>query len=133
MGAVVEEVTVEVDKAMETAAVDMVVGDTAAVEVAAAVAMVMTVTTAAVETLGVSLHFGCCWCLRFLEIVLLGIPVFCTGNFGGGGGGGGGSGNYNDFGNYNSQQSSFGPMKGNFGGGRNSGPYGGEFCTELRV
>ncbi|KAE8626900.1 hypothetical protein XENTR_v10006796 [Xenopus tropicalis] len=46
------------------------------------------------------------------------------GNFGGSGGGGGG---YNDFGNYNNQSSSsFGPMKGgNYGGGRNSGPYGG--------
>ncbi|KAE8626887.1 hypothetical protein XENTR_v10006796 [Xenopus tropicalis] len=45
------------------------------------------------------------------------------GNFGGSGGGGGG---YNDFGNYNNQSSSsFGPMKGgNYGGGRNSGPYG---------
>ncbi len=55
------------------------------------------------------------------------------GNFGGGGGGGGsssgGGGNYSDFGNYNSQQSNYGPMKGNFGGGggRNSSPYGGEF------
>lgn len=54
-----------------------------------------------------------------------------AGNFGGGGGGGGGSGNYSDFGNYNNQQSNYGPMKGNFGsggggGGRNSGPYGGE-------
>ncbi|KAE8626896.1 hypothetical protein XENTR_v10006796 [Xenopus tropicalis] len=48
------------------------------------------------------------------------------GNFGGSGGGGGG---YNDFGNYNNQSSSsFGPMKGgNYGGGRNSGPYGGEY------
>ncbi|RXN10046.1 heterogeneous nuclear ribonucleo A1-like protein [Labeo rohita] len=49
------------------------------------------------------------------------------GNFGGGGGSGGG--NYSDFGNYNNQQSNYGPMKGNFGGGggggRNSGPYGG--------
>ncbi|KAE8626894.1 hypothetical protein XENTR_v10006796 [Xenopus tropicalis] len=47
------------------------------------------------------------------------------GNFGGSGGGGGG---YNDFGNYNNQSSSsFGPMKGgNYGGGRNSGPYGGK-------
>uniref|UniRef100_UPI003D814ABD heterogeneous nuclear ribonucleoprotein A1b n=1 Tax=Danio rerio TaxID=7955 RepID=UPI003D814ABD len=55
---------------------------------------------------------------------------FGGGNFGGGGGGGnsGGGGNYNDFGNYNSQQSNYGPMKGNFGGGgRNSGPYGGGY------
>ncbi|XP_051735349.1 heterogeneous nuclear ribonucleoprotein A1b [Ctenopharyngodon idella] len=56
---------------------------------------------------------------------------FGGGNFGGGGGGGGGSGNYNDFGNYNNQQSNYGPMKGNFGsgggGGRNSGPYGGGY------
>ncbi|KAK2885348.1 hypothetical protein Q8A67_016185 [Cirrhinus molitorella] len=56
---------------------------------------------------------------------------FGGGNFGGGGGGGGG-GNYNDFGNYNNQQSNYGPMKGNFGGGggsggRNSGPYGGGY------
>ncbi|XP_042569489.1 heterogeneous nuclear ribonucleoprotein A1b isoform X1 [Cyprinus carpio] len=54
-----------------------------------------------------------------------------NGNFGGGnfGGGGGGGGNYSDFGNYNSQQSNYGPMKGNFGGGggRNSGPYGGGY------
>ncbi|XP_048034919.1 heterogeneous nuclear ribonucleoprotein A1b isoform X2 [Megalobrama amblycephala] len=56
---------------------------------------------------------------------------FGGGNFGGGGGGGGGSGNYSDFGNYNNQQSNYGPMKGNFGsgggGGRNSGPYGGGY------
>ncbi|XP_036446527.1 heterogeneous nuclear ribonucleoprotein A1b [Colossoma macropomum] len=52
-----------------------------------------------------------------------------NGNFGGGSFGGGGSSgsNYNDFGNYNSQQSNYGPMKGNFGGGRNSGPYGGGY------
>uniref|UniRef100_A0A667ZTM9 Heterogeneous nuclear ribonucleoprotein A3 n=1 Tax=Myripristis murdjan TaxID=586833 RepID=A0A667ZTM9_9TELE len=48
------------------------------------------------------------------------------GNFGGGGGGGGG--NYNDFGNYGGQQSSYGPIKGNNFGGRNSGgPYGGGY------
>ncbi|XP_024245571.1 heterogeneous nuclear ribonucleoprotein A3 [Oncorhynchus tshawytscha] len=47
------------------------------------------------------------------------------GNFGGGGGGGG---NYNDFGNYRGQQSSYGPMKGNNFGGRNStSPYGGGY------
>ncbi|XP_046902351.1 heterogeneous nuclear ribonucleoprotein A3 isoform X2 [Hypomesus transpacificus] len=47
------------------------------------------------------------------------------GNFGGGGGGGG---HYNDFGNYGGQQSSYGPMKGNNFGGRNSGgPYGGGY------
>ncbi|XP_014021098.1 heterogeneous nuclear ribonucleoprotein A3 [Salmo salar] len=47
------------------------------------------------------------------------------GNFGGGGGGGG---NYNDFGNYRGQQSSYGPMKGNNFGGRNSAsPYGGGY------
>lgn len=39
----------------------------------------------------------------------------------------GGGGNYNDFGNYGGQQSNYGPMKGNNFGGRNSGPYGGEF------
>ncbi|XP_016354287.1 heterogeneous nuclear ribonucleoprotein A1-like [Sinocyclocheilus anshuiensis] len=52
---------------------------------------------------------------------------FGGGNFGGGSGGGGG-GNY-DFGSYNNQQSSYGPMKGNFGGGggRNSGPYSGGY------
>ncbi|XP_050951928.1 heterogeneous nuclear ribonucleoprotein A1b [Labeo rohita] len=57
-----------------------------------------------------------------------------NGNFGGGnfgGGGGSGGGNYSDFGNYNNQQSNYGPMKGNFGGGggggRNSGPYGGGY------
>uniref|UniRef100_A0A4W5QKS7 Heterogeneous nuclear ribonucleoprotein A3 n=1 Tax=Hucho hucho TaxID=62062 RepID=A0A4W5QKS7_9TELE len=45
------------------------------------------------------------------------------GNFGGGGGG-----NYNDFGNYRGQQSSYGPMKGNNFGGRNSAsPYGGGY------
>ncbi|KAI7809048.1 putative heterogeneous nuclear ribonucleoprotein A3-like protein 2-like, partial [Triplophysa rosa] len=44
------------------------------------------------------------------------------GNFGEGGGG-----NYNDFGNYGGQQSNYGPMKGNNFGGRNSGPYGGNF------
>lgn len=55
MGAVVEEVMVVVDKAMETAVADMVAEDTVA-EVVAAAAMVMTATTAAVETL-VSLHF----------------------------------------------------------------------------
>lgn len=56
----------------------------------------------------------------------------CAGNFGGGGGGS----NYSDFGNYNNQQSNYGPMKGSFGssssgggggGGRSSGPYGGKF------
>ncbi|KAM4610705.1 heterogeneous nuclear ribonucleoprotein A1b isoform 2-T2 [Polymixia lowei] len=56
-----------------------------------------------------------------------------SGNFGSGGGGGGGGSNYNDFGNYNNQASSYGPMKGNNfgggggGGGRNSGPYGGGY------
>lgn len=65
------------------------------------------------------------------------------GGFGGGGGGGyndydggrgnfgsgGGGGNYNDFGNYGSQQSNYGPMKGSNFGGRNSGggPYGGGY------
>ncbi|XP_034550172.1 heterogeneous nuclear ribonucleoprotein A3 isoform X2 [Notolabrus celidotus] len=50
----------------------------------------------------------------------------CDGGYGGNGGGYGGGGNYNDFGNYGGQQSSFGPMKGNNYGGRNSGgPYGG--------
>eukprot|EP00079_Xenopus_tropicalis_P036387 XP_017950158.1 PREDICTED: heterogeneous nuclear ribonucleoproteins A2/B1 isoform X2 [Xenopus tropicalis] len=47
-------------------------------------------------------------------------------NYGGGNYGGGGS--YNDFGNYNQQSSSYGPMKsgGNFGGNRSmGGPYGG--------
>uniref|UniRef100_A0A8C7RIQ4 Heterogeneous nuclear ribonucleoprotein A3 n=1 Tax=Oncorhynchus mykiss TaxID=8022 RepID=A0A8C7RIQ4_ONCMY len=46
------------------------------------------------------------------------------GNFGGGRGG-----NYNDFGNYGGPQSSYGPMKGNNFGGRNSGggPYGGGY------
>ncbi|XP_037646697.1 heterogeneous nuclear ribonucleoprotein A3 isoform X2 [Sebastes umbrosus] len=43
----------------------------------------------------------------------------------------GGGGNYNDFGNYGGQQSSYGPMKGNNFGGRNSGggggPYGGGY------
>ncbi|XP_014116856.1 PREDICTED: heterogeneous nuclear ribonucleoprotein A1 isoform X1 [Pseudopodoces humilis] len=37
----------------------------------------------------------------------------------------GGGGSYNDFGSYNSQASSFGPMKGGSFGGRSSGPYGG--------
>ncbi|XP_005993137.1 heterogeneous nuclear ribonucleoproteins A2/B1 isoform X2 [Latimeria chalumnae] len=48
-------------------------------------------------------------------------------NYGGGNYGGGNS--YNDFGNYNPQQSNYGPMKGgNFGGGRNmGGPYGGSY------
>ncbi|XP_034550174.1 heterogeneous nuclear ribonucleoprotein A3 isoform X4 [Notolabrus celidotus] len=47
-------------------------------------------------------------------------------DFDNGPGGYGGGGNYNDFGNYGGQQSSFGPMKGNNYGGRNSGgPYGG--------
>ncbi|KAK3547504.1 hypothetical protein QTP86_021483 [Hemibagrus guttatus] len=57
-----------------------------------------------------------------------------NGNFGSGNFGGGGSSSYNDFGDYNTQQSNFGPMKGNFGrGGRNSGPYGGEFCTKVAM
>lgn len=39
----------------------------------------------------------------------------------------GGGGNYSDGGNYGGHQSSYGPMKGNNFGGRNSGgPYGGE-------
>ncbi|XP_075068355.1 heterogeneous nuclear ribonucleoproteins A2/B1 isoform X2 [Mixophyes fleayi] len=49
-------------------------------------------------------------------------------NYGGGNYGGGGGGNYNEFGNYNQQSSSYGPMKsgGNFGGSRSmGGPYGG--------
>ncbi|XP_031950103.1 heterogeneous nuclear ribonucleoprotein A1 isoform X5 [Corvus moneduloides] len=37
----------------------------------------------------------------------------------------GGGGSYNDFGSYNNQASSFGPMKGGSFGGRSSGPYGG--------
>ncbi|XP_039564451.1 heterogeneous nuclear ribonucleoprotein A1-like [Passer montanus] len=43
----------------------------------------------------------------------------------------GGGGSYNDFGSYNNQASSFGPMKGGSFGGRSSGPYGGEYakCT----
>ncbi|TWW80837.1 Heterogeneous nuclear ribonucleoprotein A3 [Takifugu flavidus] len=42
----------------------------------------------------------------------------------------GGGGNYNDFGNYGGQQSSYGPMKGNSFGGRNSGgPYGGGYSS----
>ncbi|XP_033984686.1 heterogeneous nuclear ribonucleoprotein A3 isoform X3 [Trematomus bernacchii] len=50
----------------------------------------------------------------------------CDGGYGGNDGGYGGGGNYNDFGNYGSQQSSYGAMKGNNFGGRNSGaPYGG--------
>jgi hypothetical protein len=51
-------------------------------------------------------------------------PLWLVGNFGGGRGG-----NYNDFGNYGGPQSSYGPMKGNNFGGRNSGggPYGGEY------
>lgn len=50
-------------------------------------------------------------------------------NYGGGNFGGGGGGNFNDFGNYNQQQSNYGPMKGgNFGGSRNMGaPYGGNY------
>lgn len=56
---------------------------------------------------------------------LLKTNLWLLGNFGGGGGGGG---NYNDFGNYRGQQSSYGPMKGNNFGGRNSAsPYGGEY------
>uniref|UniRef100_A0A8D3AX36 Heterogeneous nuclear ribonucleoprotein A3 n=1 Tax=Scophthalmus maximus TaxID=52904 RepID=A0A8D3AX36_SCOMX len=48
----------------------------------------------------------------------------CDGGYGGYGGGG----NYNDFGNYGGQQSSYGPMKGNNFGGRNSGgPYSGGY------
>ncbi|XP_055515628.1 heterogeneous nuclear ribonucleoproteins A2/B1-like isoform X6 [Leucoraja erinacea] len=48
------------------------------------------------------------------------------GNYGGNFGGGGG--NYNDFGNYNHQNSNFGPMKGGNFGGRNMGaPYGGNY------
>lgn len=70
--------------------------------------------------------------------LILYFSVLCTGNFGGDSGG---SGNYNDFENYNSQQSNFGPMKGHFGGGgsggsssgRNSGPYGGGFFMKLNV
>ncbi|XP_034069196.1 heterogeneous nuclear ribonucleoprotein A3 isoform X5 [Gymnodraco acuticeps] len=62
---------------------------------------------------------------------------FSRGGYGGGRGGYaddfdngpgryGGGGNYNDFGNYGGQQSSYGAMKGNNFGGRNSGaPYGG--------
>ncbi|XP_056610276.1 heterogeneous nuclear ribonucleoprotein A3 isoform X1 [Triplophysa dalaica] len=51
------------------------------------------------------------------------------GNFGGNFGGGreGRGGNYNDFGNYGGQQSSYGPMKGNNFGGRNTSPYGGGY------
>ncbi|XP_060945177.1 heterogeneous nuclear ribonucleoprotein A3 isoform X1 [Limanda limanda] len=50
------------------------------------------------------------------------------GGYGGNGGGYGGGGNYNDFGNYGGQQSSYGPMKGNNFGGRSSGgPYGGGY------
>ncbi|CAN8207418.1 unnamed protein product [Coccothraustes coccothraustes] len=41
----------------------------------------------------------------------------------------GGGGSYNDFGSYNNQASSFGPMKGGSFGGRSSGPYGGGECT----
>ncbi|XP_061412024.1 heterogeneous nuclear ribonucleoprotein A3-like [Lethenteron reissneri] len=52
------------------------------------------------------------------------------GNYGGGGGGGGGYGG-NDFGNYNHQQSNYGPMKGGSYGGRNSGgPYGGGYGSD---
>ncbi|XP_059801074.1 heterogeneous nuclear ribonucleoproteins A2/B1-like isoform X1 [Hypanus sabinus] len=46
------------------------------------------------------------------------------GNYGGNFGGGG---NFNDFGNYNHQNSNFGPMKGNFGGRNMGGPYGGNY------
>ncbi|KAM9709292.1 heterogeneous nuclear ribonucleoprotein A3 isoform 3-T4 [Menidia menidia] len=52
----------------------------------------------------------------------------CDGGYGGNSGGYGGGSNYNDFGNYGGQQSSYGPMKGNNFGGRNSGgPYGGGY------
>uniref|UniRef100_A0A3P8V3U3 Heteroous nuclear ribonucleoprotein A3 n=1 Tax=Cynoglossus semilaevis TaxID=244447 RepID=A0A3P8V3U3_CYNSE len=52
----------------------------------------------------------------------------CDGGYGGSGGGYGGGSNYNDFGNYGGNQSSYGPMKGNNFGGRNSGgPYGGGY------
>ncbi|XP_033965949.1 heterogeneous nuclear ribonucleoprotein A3 isoform X3 [Pseudochaenichthys georgianus] len=48
------------------------------------------------------------------------------GGYRGNDGGYGGGRNYNDFGNYGGQQSSYGAMKGNNFGGRNSGaPYGG--------
>nr|ABF22468.1 heterogeneous nuclear ribonucleoprotein A3 [Takifugu rubripes] len=54
----------------------------------------------------------------------------CGGGYGGNDGGYGGGGNYNDFGNYGGQQSSYGPMKGNSFGGRNSGgPYGGGYSS----
>uniref|UniRef100_A0A674DI99 Heterogeneous nuclear ribonucleoprotein A3 n=1 Tax=Salmo trutta TaxID=8032 RepID=A0A674DI99_SALTR len=71
-----------------------------------------------------------------------GIILCVTGGYGGGRGGdgyngyggegnfgGGRGGNYNDFGNYGGPQSSYGPMKGNNFGGRNSGggPYGGGY------
>ncbi|XP_067858191.1 heterogeneous nuclear ribonucleoproteins A2/B1-like isoform X2 [Heptranchias perlo] len=53
------------------------------------------------------------------------------GGYGGGGNYGGnfgGGGNYNDFGNYNQQNSNFGPLKGgNFGGRNMGGPYGGNY------
>ncbi|KAL9822824.1 LOW QUALITY PROTEIN: heterogeneous nuclear ribonucleoprotein A1 [Geothlypis trichas] len=42
----------------------------------------------------------------------------------------GGGGSYNDFGSYNNQASSFGPMKGGSFGGRSSGPYGGGECPK---
>ncbi|XP_051939097.1 heterogeneous nuclear ribonucleoprotein A3 isoform X2 [Hippocampus zosterae] len=52
----------------------------------------------------------------------------CDGGYRGNGGGYGGGGNYNDCGNYGGHQSSYGPMKGNNFGGRNSGgPYGGGY------
>lgn len=121
----------EVAKAMVTKVVEAMV---VVVVVAAAAAAAMTTTTAAaMETLEEV-------CLPFLDLLrnlktLFGkfgvaVVLSCvveqflfTGNFGGGGGGNyGGS----DFGNYNSHQSNYGPMKGGFGSGRNSGPYSGE-------
>ncbi|XP_078454295.1 heterogeneous nuclear ribonucleoprotein A1-like 2 isoform X3 [Lampetra planeri] len=52
------------------------------------------------------------------------------GNYGGSSGGGYGGGGGGDFGNYNQQQSSYGPMKsggGSYGGRNSSGPYGGGY------
>uniref|UniRef100_A0A8D2NVQ9 RRM domain-containing protein n=1 Tax=Zosterops lateralis melanops TaxID=1220523 RepID=A0A8D2NVQ9_ZOSLA len=45
----------------------------------------------------------------------------------------GGGGSYNDFGSYNNQASSFGPMKGGSFGGRSSGPYGGGECPKITL